>query len=188
MTSKNMGAGILLDASNIPQHRCREQYFPQLSVCSGEVVRIIGENGSGKSTMLSALAGAMYDEKLTLSSLPSCFLSDQPLDAPGLRVVDFLSYLEILVQKKSQEVLHVAINTSSYVHELSYGQRQYLNLLTLDNNARVWLLDEPERGLDIHFQLWLKEKIWQFAAQGNAVLYASHQDVIGHSRVIDVSS
>jgi heme exporter protein A len=187
MTSKLLEAGILLDASFIPLHLYHASYFPAFQVKPGEAVRIKGPNGSGKTTMLKALSGAIYDEKMTLSSSPSYYLSDQVFDMPGVTVSGYIEYLNCLFSCCRSTATVNQIDPDLLIDLLSLGQKQYLKLCALDYiDAKIWLLDEPERGLDQKMQRLLKKKVWDFVEQGNAVIYASHLDCIEASREVSV--
>ncbi len=187
MTSKLLEAGILLDASSIPLHLYHDVYFPSIKVKSGEVIRLKGANGSGKTTMLRALSSAIHDEKMTLNSSSSYYLSDQVFDMPGVTVSGYIEYLNYLFPRCSSTATFNPLSQDMLIDSLSLGQKQYLKLCVLDYiKVKLWLLDEPERGLDKDMQLWLKRKVWGFAKQGNAVIYASHIDCIEASREVSV--
>ena len=63
------------------------------------------------------------------------------------------------------------------VHSYSAGQRQYLNLLTLDDSADLWLLDEPAASLDASNLAILEERIATFLTAGGRVIVATHTDI-----------
>lgn len=134
-----------------------------LCVEQGEVVALAGPNGSGKTTVLAALAGSepLGGGKLTLDGHPIAagtvahwtLVHGVLADAgwlPGLTVLDHLA----LASDRDRALQHldllgVAALADRLPTSLSAGERQRVRLA--DASARAWrvlLLDEPERHLD----------------------------------------
>jgi cobalt/nickel transport system ATP-binding protein len=60
-------------------------------------------------------------------------------------------------------------------HRLSGGEKKRVALASiLSLDPEVWLMDEPSAGLDPRSQAWLEDFILERAAQGNTVVFATH--------------
>ncbi len=60
-------------------------------------------------------------------------------------------------------------------HRLSGGEKKRVALASiLSLDPEVWLMDEPTAGLDPRSQAWLEDFILERAAQGNTVVFATH--------------
>ncbi|HEX6206790.1 MAG TPA: ABC transporter ATP-binding protein [Actinomycetota bacterium] len=157
-----------------------------LHLCPGEIVGLVGENGSGKSTMMKILSGALpYDageirrpgrigycpqepilyERLTCDEHFELFgrahgMSPEEMETSRARIYETLGFGSWAVAR---------------VEELSGGTRAKLNLgLALLPDPQVLLLDEPYAGFD-----WeTYQRFWELAegrkAAGRAVLIISH--------------
>ena len=66
-----------------------------------------------------------------------------------------------------------------YPHTLSTGQRQRFALAAaLLRPARLLVLDEPERGLDLVGQEWVADKLLTARQSGLAVVVATHSPTL----------
>ena len=154
-----------------------------LRLHSGQVTALMGRNGSGKSSLMWALHGAgkrdagtvSLDESIALVPqtpsdllyLPSveaeCATADQN---SGLPQGTTLTLLQRLVP---------GIAPSSHPRDLSEGQKLAVVLaVELVGNPGVVLLDEPTRGIDYAAKAALSEIIAGMAAEGRAILIATH--------------
>ena len=174
-----------------------------LTVPKGEILAIVGPNGSGKTTLLKNISGILSPQVgsvyLDMTRLPELSMTEL---ARYLAVVeqereigfDFtvreivaLGRLphrgrfarETSVDKQwiteAMELTNVAPFAERSIRELSGGEKQRVFLaMTLAQNPRVLLLDEPTTYLDINHQLQIMEIICQQAAAGLTVLMAIH--------------
>ncbi|RZQ65090.1 ABC transporter ATP-binding protein [Amycolatopsis suaedae] len=164
-----------------------------LDVPAGECLALVGENGSGKSTILRCLYGMQVPLEGTLS-----VADRQPdeLDVEFRRDVAVLfddsdlfveltpvQHLELLagtfgLDLDIGELLRDAgLDERSDVTagSLSAGQRRRLMLLGATARPfRVLLLDEPERALDAGGKQWLTEVVGRAKDAGAAVVVATH--------------
>ena len=167
-----------------------------VSVHQGEVVAVMGRNGSGKTTLLRQLAGvggARRGEVLVQGVAPEriparerirrvgmvpqdpgallyedsvakeCALSDREADlGAGVTAQVF----EMLVGEKADD---------RHPLDLSEGQRLALALaVVLAPAPALLLLDEPTRGLDYPSKARLVRRLAGLAADGAAIVVASH--------------
>ena len=169
-----------------------------LELASGEVVALMGRNGSGKSSLLWALQGA-GTRTSGLVAVGDAALD--PHDAPakqaralvGLvpQTPSDLLYLDSvgaeLVQADAEsaapagrarailDALLDGIADDAHPRDLSEGQRLALVLaIQLTAAPDVMLLDEPTRGLDYDAKHHLAGVLRQLAATGHAVVVATH--------------
>jgi heme exporter protein A len=167
-----------------------------LSIQSGEVVRILGENGAGKSSLLKVIAGVLSPlEGQILYSGEDVTLDRNPLQQDAI-------YLGHSVGVKSQ--LTVAENLRWYcpvtplnelcsvltqldlidqadvlVKKLSAGQARRVALARLWLSKKIiWLLDEPFASLDARGVALLEKRIQQHVLSGGLVVLSTHQDLL----------
>lgn len=167
-----------------------------LDVASGEVIALMGRNGAGKSTLLSTLVGLRRPDAGTvrIDGLDPASLSGPRLiGRVGLvpqESSDLLSRDTVdaecrdadrdaqVAEGSTAQLLHrLAPDIEALTHprDLSEGQRLALALaIILVASPAVILLDEPTRGLDYPTKERLGQILRDLAAQGHAVVIATH--------------
>lgn len=172
-----------------------------VSLQRGEIIALMGRNGSGKSTLLWALQGSgprhggtvsvFDDEGMPLD--PATLSPGRARELVGLvpQTPSDLLYLASVAQECAQADddarapvgtcaqllarLAVGIDPQAHPRDLSEGQRLALVLaIQLTASPAVVLLDEPTRGLDYRAKAALSEVLAELAAQGRAVVVATH--------------
>ena len=173
-----------------------------LSVRSGEVQGILGENGASKSTLMKILSGFIsYDSgkilldgrEVNISSpadsarLGIGMLHQDPLDFPPFKVIDnlILGSREGMIpdRKKVREEFEAltrqfnfSISPDTYIEDLSVGERQQLEIIRLLwLGAEVLILDEPTTGISEEQKKQLFAMVRQLTQQGKAILFVSHK-------------
>ncbi len=167
-----------------------------LRVDRGEVVALMGRNGSGKSSLLWAITG-VGPRKAGRAEIDG--LDTGPLTNAGARTLvglvpqtpaDLL-YLETVAAECAAaddesakpagscaallERLVPGIDLSAHPRDLSEGQRLGVVLaVQLTAEPPVLLLDEPTRGLDYGAKHRLAEILTELAAAERAVLVSTH--------------
>jgi ABC-type multidrug transport system ATPase subunit len=169
-----------------------------LTLASGEVVALMGRNGSGKSSLLWALQGR------TRTAGRVDVHGADPVDSSAARRRDLvglvpqtaadLLYLETVAEecaaagpgcRELLESLVPGVPGGAHPRDLSEGQRLALALaIVLISDPPVLLLDEPTRGLDYPAKRALAEVLRGLTARGKAVLVSTH-DVEWVAQVAD---
>ena len=166
-----------------------------LEVGRGEVVALLGPNGSGKTTSLKAAAGLVHPSegavtlgdpprlasepgaRRVLSYLPQKVAFPEALT--GREVVEFYRRLRGLHATRTEEALHVAALNgarSRPVGTYSGGMVQRLGLAVAAlPDAPVLLLDEPTSSLDAEGLGAVYALAERARREGRAVLFTSHQ-------------
>jgi ABC-2 type transport system ATP-binding protein len=167
----------------------------KLSVNPGELVALVGHNGSGKSTFLRLVAGLLEptDGVLVVANAPAgslkarsevSFVPDQPVLYDDLSVnehIEFTARLhgELDWPERADallDLLGLTARADDLPSRFSRGLRQKTSLvLGLVRPFSILLVDEPIVGLDPHGQGALTELLVEAASAGAAVLVATHQ-------------
>jgi ABC-2 type transport system ATP-binding protein len=147
------------------------------SVRGGEALAIVGENGTGKSTLLKVCAGLIAPTAGVVEV--RCTLGYCPQE-PGL--IDLLTADEHLAlfpgaDRGALERLGFPSGDAArtLVRDLSGGTRQKLNLaLALVGDPDVLLLDEPYQGFDRGSYLDFWGLVDEWRAAGRAAVIVTH--------------
>ena len=167
-----------------------------LDLSTGEVVALMGRNGSGKSSLLWALqgTGARQSGSVSVGGVdPAQLPPHQARGHVGLvpQTPADLLYLDTVGAECGQadaeseavpghcrtllDQLVPGIPDDHHPRDLSEGQRLALVLaIQLAAAPAVVLLDEPTRGLDYPAKARLRELVRALAADGRAVVLATH--------------
>ena len=139
----------------------------------GDKVGIIGINGTGKSTFLKVLAGALESDAGRITRNPNVqisYLPQNPLMDDSATVLQqvFLHFPKEFRDLNEYEAKSMLTKLGftdfdQKVGTLSGGQRKRIALVTaLVHPADVLILDEPTNHLDSEMVAWLEEKLRQF--------------------------
>lgn len=168
-----------------------------LEVAAGEIVGVLGPNGSGKTTLLRVLSGNQRPDAGSVRILGRSptdralvrrvgYQPEGALPFPGLSAREFLSYLGDLMglprklaaaqSDRWLERLELRSTGRRHISTYSTGMLRRLALAAaLLGQPEVLLLDEPTSALDPAGSLTVVEILQGLAADGCAILMASHQ-------------
>ena len=186
-----------LIVKNLSCQRGYNQLFKNLSfqVNSGDILRITGTNGSGKTSLLKILAGLSTQESGDIY-LDNFYVRSQAYQnqifylghlsalSAELTSIENLEFLTQLQGDVNQQQLFQAlekVGLKGYEEELcaklSAGQKRRVILAGLMlSQASIWLLDEPFTALDPQGVKIVEAWIQQHCQQGGICLFTTHQD------------
>lgn len=160
-----------------------------LELGAGEALHVSGPNGSGKSSLIRMVAGLLRPSAGCLERAEAA-LSDNllalDLELPLSRALAFWQgprLGEAMRIFALEDLAHVPVRL------LSTGQAKRAQLArVLASGAPLWLLDEPQNGLDRKGLAELDTAIAEHRAQGGAVLAASHTALSGQWRTLELEA
>lgn len=151
-----------------------------ITLHAGETVALLGANGSGKSTLLLTMAGliAPADGRvegrqpgLVFQNAEHQFFSHTVVDEVGYQVREQRQRV-VARQLQRHRLEHLATQNP---FSLSGGEQRRLGLAAmLAHEREALLLDEPTLGLDRRDTLATLRLLREIAAEGSAVMFASH--------------
>ena len=130
--------------------------------------------GQAYVTLANPIARAKYDNELKLTGIGT-LESDFEEESTGISESPLAKKNE---QKKTRSLLN-KLNVkfekpSQKIDELSGGNQQKMLVARwLNTDARVWLLDEPTRGVDVGSKVSLHNQLKELAGTGKALIVAS---------------
>ena len=165
-----------------------------LRVAAGEPVALLGPNGAGKSTTLAMILGLLSPTagQVTIGGrTPRQAVADGLVGAllqagagsglpAGTRVGELVRFVASLYPAPLAPpalLRHAGLASLAghRVDRLSGGERQRVRFaLAICANPRLLILDEPTVGLDVPSRRSFWETVRAFAAEGCAVLFATH--------------
>ncbi len=167
-----------------------------LDLNDGEVVALMGRNGSGKSSLLWAIQGTGHRAGGAVSvdgTDPATLAPRQRRGLVGLvpQTASDLLYLDTVEAECTQadrdadagpgtcaallDRLAPGIRRGGHPRDLSEGQRLALVLaIQLTADPPVLLLDEPTRGLDYTAKAALRDTLRALAGRGRVVVTSTH--------------
>ena len=167
-----------------------------LKINKGELIGLVGNNGVGKTTLLSlildlikATDGHVKSKDLQVDktddwkNYTGSYLNERFL-IPYLTPVEFFEFVgnlygknksDISIFMKENEDFFSIEDKDLYIRELSAGNKNKVGILaTMISNPEIIILDEPFANLDPSSQLWLKSKLKDLNAKGTTIIISSH--------------
>jgi iron(III) transport system ATP-binding protein len=171
-----------------------------LDIEHGEIISILGESGSGKSTVLRLLCGLETPTRGTISIGDKIVTDNRTFILPekrgiGMVFQDYALFPHMTVtenirfglkgfrkkeqKQRVQEVLELVNMTNygkRYPHELSGGQQQRVALArSLAPKPSLLLLDEPFSNLDADLQIKIRSELKGILKQsGTTSIFVTH--------------
>lgn len=169
-----------------------------LKINDGEIFGFIGPNGSGKTTTINMITGALDITKGEIlvngksiekdpvnAKKEFGIVPDSPDMFLNFKVIEYFNFIADIydVDSKTREerikTLVKKFNIEKYIKDkidsLSHGTRQKVVVIgALLHNPNIWILDEPMTGLDPEASYILKEMMREHAKQGKIVFFSSH--------------
>lgn len=154
-----------------------------LEIAAGELVAVVGENGTGKTTLLRVLAGDLRPDAGTIviggrpGYCPQSVVLDEALTVDQ-HVRYFQAAYGIGSPRRAGELIErlgYAACRGQLAGTLSGGTRQKLSLtLALLHEPALLLLDEPYQGFDWETYLAFWDLAGELRGAGTAILVITH--------------
>ncbi len=201
---------VLLHRNDIKKRALRGVSF---DISAGELVALLGKNGSGKSTMLKILTGILKPDEGTArvlgfdpskdretldfnigvvlgSTHPQLYWDLPPLDAFVL-MRDIYDIPEAIFQKRLRYFVKLLDLKEVYkrqTRQLSLGERMKCELVAANlHSPKVVFLDEPTIGVDLPSRNAIKQAIKKLREEnGTTFIITTHvvEDITDVDRII----
>jgi heme exporter protein A len=201
----------VLEAAGIDCERGGRVLFRGLSFTlgRGELLRIAGANGQGKTSLLRILCGLLppaagevrwggerisglqeeYSRQLVyIGHAPG--VKDELTAAENLSITCKLAGTQASEGSIRQALLGFGVPATTFLKKLSQGQRRRAALarLALSESIPLWLLDEPLAALDASAAALMESLVASHVARGGTVVYTTHQETHIAGRILDLDA
>jgi len=152
----------------------------ELMVTGGERIGIIGDNGTGKSTLVKLIMNEEFADKGHIHKGPTVKTAYLPqvvqFDHPERSLYDTMLYSEKCTPQQARDRLAAFGFTGEDVFKsvstLSGGERSRLRLcMLMRDEINLLILDEPTNHLDIASREWIEDAVEDYK---EALLFVSH--------------
>lgn len=163
---------------------------------------ITGKNGSGKSTLLRAImglhpvVGQLYFEGQDISNFTTeqraqlgfSYAYQRPVQFRGISVADLFKFRGLEAGQAIKYLglvgLHSSYLSRHFDKSLSGGEQKRIELaLSLSRPSKVYLIDEPEAGIDLWSFTQLVQLFKELKQQSQAIFIVAshHRDILALS-------
>ena len=193
---------MTLQAYQLACTRGERELFHNINfaINAGDAMRVVGANGSGKTSLLRVLCGLSSPTEgvvrwngQSISKIREEFARQLIYlgHANGVKD-DLLAWENVLIsavisgQTISRDDAYAALDSLGLneaadlpTRALSQGQRKRVALARLQFgvNAPLWILDEPFTALDQNTVMHLCETLNQHLQRGGMLIYTTHQEI-----------
>jgi ABC-2 type transport system ATP-binding protein len=156
----------------------------------GQIVGLLGPNGSGKTTIIKTLAGLLQDYKgevLINGQKPGVetkaivsYLPEKTYLSKWMTVKDAISmfadfYADFDEARAWDMVNALKLTSQQKIHTMSKGMQEKLQLiLVMSRNAMLYILDEPLGGIDPAARDYILDTIIRNYSDKSSILLSTH--------------
>ena len=159
----------------------------------GRIYGLLGENGVGKTTLLTLLSGLKRIQSGTLeidgqnphdrqhSFLSNIYYLPDEVPAPRRKALDFArdngQYWENFNISKFSEIMKIFDTDEEFrMDQMSYGQlKKTFISFALACNTKYLFMDEPTNGLDIPSKAQFRKAVSKYTSDESTLLISTHQ-------------
>ncbi len=166
-----------------------------LTLESGRCYGLVGKNGTGKSSLISIIAGVLKPDEgeifidgenvLKNTKLISAHVGYVPQQNPLIEELSGLDNLRLYYSENDLKkelkdgvlkLLGIDEFVKNRVSKMSGGMKKRLSIgCAMEGHPSILLLDEPGAGLDLICKKIIRDYISDFTAHGGIVLIATHE-------------
>lgn len=164
-----------------------------LTIDSGNIVGLLGKNGTGKSTLLYLIAGLLRPrggevkfqgvrtELRRPDTLRDIFIVPEEFELPSISLNRYVEINRPFYPNFSEEVLHKSLADFELTPDvnlgtLSMGQKKKVFMsFALATCTRLLLMDEPTNGLDIPSKSQFRRVISSQMQEDRTIIISTHQ-------------
>lgn len=159
----------------------------------GRIYGLLGENGVGKTTLLTLMCGLKAPQKGTVKvgganpyDREPATLSDQyyladEVASSGAKAIDWANTNGVFWPKYSEDnfkamMAEFTVNIDQRMKTMSAGQLKKTHIaFALATGARYIFMDEPTNGLDIPGKTQFRSAIMRFTPEDSTIVISTHQ-------------
>lgn len=187
---KEIAIDLIEISKNFSTFEGTQTVLQKVSLCvqQGECVVLAGENGSGKSVLMSIIAGLQKksDGKIFVNGKVALIFQDADIQILGETVKEDVSVglKNQKIKKDEQEKIIASVlqkvgllqNMNSSTRFLSGGQKRRLAIACmLAINSDIFIFDEPYANLDYSGVKQVNKIIGELKNQGKTIIILTHE-------------
>lgn len=179
---------VVIQLANISKNYGNNKVLDDISLefKKGTVYLLVGENGSGKTTILKVILGLItYHGTKTIHCSDIGYVPDQLHFPYYIRLYDFiynLGLIKSIKQEKMKTMLELLLlewevlpHINKRISELSKGTKQKILIIqAMLANPEIYIFDEALNGLDQAMQMKLLDFIKAMKEAGKTIIITSH--------------
>ncbi|HEV7331517.1 MAG TPA: ATP-binding cassette domain-containing protein [Flavisolibacter sp.] len=164
-----------------------------LEFAAGHVYGLLGQNGTGKSSLLRSIAGLLKPQSGSISVngfrpferlpvfLENMFLMPEEFFLPDIPLQDFIKYHAPFypgfnTDQFRNHLVAFEVSSDTTLQNMSYGQKKKVLIsFALATNAKVLLMDEPTNGLDIMSKKQFRKLLAEALDEERCIIISTHQ-------------
>lgn len=185
----------MIDFKNVDYSYSSKNVINNLSfeIEKGGVYGLLGENGTGKTTMIGLMGGMLRAGRGTVKTLgfnsfdkdvemyKELFIIPEEFMLPSISLNKYIKTYSPFYPKFSHEdmasyIERFRIDPTQRTDRMSMGQRKKCIIaFCFASNCNIMLLDEPTNGLDIPSKIVFRSIIAEKANEDRIILLSTHQ-------------
>ncbi|OFI46703.1 ABC transporter ATP-binding protein [Floricoccus penangensis] len=182
----------ILKINDLTFKRDRKTILRDVNLCldSGKIVGLMGENASGKTTLISLIAnclpinsGEIYlhgEKRNQLTNEYVSYISDLDGFSKSMKIKDLMKFYkkwyENYDEKKAEELRQfLKLDLNLKISQMSKGTKEKaIIMFTMARKVNLYLLDEPLSGIDIFARESIIKALMSWFNEESTVIISSH--------------